>query len=59
MWGLLRFPLSGICHLQEASSWAGADKTSSFLCWARDQGEEKVGFLLGPHEVTGNGLSPI
>lgn len=49
------FPLSGLDHLQEASSGAGADK---FLSWPVIRVEEKVGFLLDPHEVSGNGLSP-
>lgn len=47
------FLLSGLSHLQEASS--GIDK---LLCWPGIRLEEKVGFLLDPHEVSGNGLSP-
>ena len=49
------FPLSGLDHLWEASSGAGTDK---FLSWPVIRVEEKVGFLLDPHEASGNGVSP-
>ncbi|KAJ8782567.1 hypothetical protein J1605_000546 [Eschrichtius robustus] len=56
---LLDDPLSAVdAHVGKHVSEECIERRSGGRPSSWDQGEEKVGFLLGPHEVTGNGLSP-